>query len=411
MNGYQRRSPLQTFQFRYMYSNNRFRRPYRGHGILPRQFRPGRGGSYIDPQRFINKLVDIQQAQQYKPTHSFADFHISDILAKNIARKGYASPTPIQDQAIPHLMEGRDVIGIANTGTGKTAAFLIPLIEKILKDRYQKVLVVAPTRELALQIQDEFKAFSQGMNIHSVLVIGGSNMFRQKSHLRSSFNIVIATVGRLADHIEKRTIDLSQFQSIVLDEVDRMVDIGFIKDIRYIISLLPTKRQSLFFSATVGTREQGILRAFVKDPVQISVVTRPTAETVEQDIVRVSDRSRKVDVLHDLLIKEGFDKVLIFGRTKWGVERLTNNLIERGFKAGSIHGGKTQGNRQRTLELFKRNELKILLATDVASRGIDIEDISHVINFDQPETYDDYIHRIGRTGRANKRGMALTFVE
>jgi superfamily II DNA/RNA helicase len=280
----------------------------------------------------------------------------------------------------------------------------------MLKNRNERALIVAPTRELALQIQDEFVAFSHAMDLKSVLVIGGSNMDRQKMKLKRPYNVVIATVGRLADHIERRTLDLSGFQSIVLDEVDRMVDIGFLKDIQYIISLLPAKRQSLFFSATVGEREQRILTSFVQDPVRISVVTRQTAETVEQDIVRVGDPTKKVDVLHDLLIKDGFDKVLIFGSTKWGVEKLTHKLVERGFRAGAIHGGKTQGHRERILDAFKRNEIKILLATDVASRGIDVEGITHVINFDRPETYEDYIHRIGRTGRANKRGMALTFV-
>ncbi|MBI4130755.1 DEAD/DEAH box helicase [Candidatus Roizmanbacteria bacterium] len=387
-----------------MYNNFQRKRPFQGGG---RRYTPAR----IDPRHFVNKPVETSQGTSYVPAHSFADFHLSNTLTGNITHKGYTTPTPIQDQAIPHLLAGRDVIGIANTGTGKTAAFLLPLIDKIQKDPSQKVLIVAPTRELALQIQDEFRAFAYGMNLYSVLIIGGSNMYRQKEKLRRPYNIVIATVGRLADHIEQRTIDLSRFQTIVLDEVDRMIDIGFIRDVKYIVSLLPKKRQSLFFSATVGEREQQILHTFVSNPIRISVVTRPTAETIEQDIVKVPDPSKKIDTLHDLLIKDGFDKVLIFGRTKWGVEKLTNRLIERGFKAGTIHGGKTQGHRMRTLEMFKQNEIKILLATDVASRGIDIEDVTHVINFDQPESYEDYIHRIGRTGRANKRGMALTFVE
>ncbi len=394
-----------------MYSNTRRRRPTSNRGFF--KTRGARGGhipGFINPQKFINKPVEGEVQDTYVPKHTFADFGLNQALVKNITHKGYTNPTPIQDQSIPHLMTGRDVIGIANTGTGKTAAFLLPLIDKMLKDKNQKALVVAPTRELALQIQEEFKEFSHNLGLFSILIIGGSNMDRQRKNLKRPFNIVVATVGRLADHIERRTIDISQFQSIVLDEVDRMVDIGFLKDIQYIVSLLPKQRQSLFFSATVGDREQRILQAFVKDPVKISVVTRQTAETVEQDIVKVIDPAKKVDMLHDLLLKDGFDKVLIFGSTKWGVEKLTNNLVQRGFKAAAIHGGKTQGHRQRALDDFKQNRIKILLATDVASRGIDVDDITHVINFDQPNSYEDYVHRVGRTGRANKRGMALTFV-
>ena len=394
-----------------MYSNTRRARPSSNRGFFKTRASRGQNfSSHINPERFINKPTGTEEQIAYIPKHQFSDFGLSEVLVKSIAYKGYTQPTPIQDQTIPYLLEGRDVIGMANTGTGKTAAFLIPLIEKMLKDRNHKALVVAPTRELALQIQDEFKAFSHNMGLYSILVIGGSNMDRQRKMLKRPFNIVISTVGRLADHIERRTINISQFQSIVLDEVDRMVDIGFLKDIQYIVSLLPKVRQSLFFSATIGEREQRVLNEFVTDPVRISVVTRPTAETISQDIVRVGDPTKKLEALHNLLIKDGFDKVLIFGNTKWGVEKLAFKLIERGFKAGAIHGGKTQGHRERMLDMFKRNELKILLATDVASRGIDVEDITHVINFDQPPTYEDYVHRIGRTGRANKKGMALTFV-
>jgi superfamily II DNA/RNA helicase len=390
-----------------MYSNTRRRRPASNRGFFRTKASRGQSFSgHINPERYINKPTETEGQAVYVPKHQFNEFGLSEQLVKSIAYKGYTTPTPIQDQTIPYLLEGRDVIGMANTGTGKTAAFLIPLIE----NRNEKALVVAPTRELALQIQDEFKAFAHNMDLKSVLIIGGSNMDRQRKQLKRPYNIVISTVGRLADHIERRTINISQFQSIVLDEVDRMVDIGFLKDIQYIISLLPKVRQSLFFSATIGEREQRILNSFVTDPIRISVVTRQTAETIEQNIVKVGDPARKVEALHDLLVKEGFDKVLIFGNTKWGVEKLTFKLIERGFKAGAIHGGKTQGHRERMLDMFKRNELKILLATDVASRGIDVEDITHVINYDQPPTYEDYVHRIGRTGRANKRGMALTFV-
>lgn len=353
---------------------------------------------------------DIFEAP-YNPTHQFSDFAISDTLKNNIASKGYTTPTPIQDQAIPPILLGRDLIGIANTGTGKTAAFLIPLVEKVCRDRHQKVLIVTPTRELALQISEELRAFSRGLGIRWALVIGGSSVWRQKQDIREGANFVIGTPGRIKDLIGERILSMSQFRTVVLDEADRMVDIGFISDINYFISLLPKERLSLFFSATVSGSVSGILSAFVRDPITVSVKKHDTVIGIEQTMVRVAPGTQKIDHLHDLLNQKGFDKVLIFGRTKWGVEKLTNELVTRGFKAGAIHGNKRQGQRQRTLDQFKRSEIRILLATDVASRGLDIEDVSHVINYDMPSSYDDYIHRIGRTGRANKQGVALTFVE
>jgi superfamily II DNA/RNA helicase len=219
----------------------------------------------------------------------------------------------------------------------------------------------------------------------------------------------VATPGRVQDLIGSRAINLSSFSSVVLDEADRMVDIGFIKDIKYIVSLLPKTRQSLFFSATIDNEVQQILQSFVQDPVTVSVKTRDTSQNITQKVILV-EKTKKVEVLHDLLIKEDFVKVLVFGRTKHGVQRLSDELAARGFKAGAIHGDKRQSQRNRTLELFKKDEINILIATDVASRGLDIPNVSHVINFDLPESRDAYIHRIGRTGRADKKGIALTFV-
>lgn len=345
------------------------------------------------------------------PKHTFADFAVSDTLKSNIAAKGYTIPTPIQDQAIGIILSGRDLIGIANTGTGKTAAFLIPLVEKVFRDKAQRVLIVAPTRELAIQISEELRDFARGLGIRWALIIGGASMWRQKQDIRNSAHFVIGTPGRLKDLIQEHVLTLSQFRTVVLDEADRMVDIGFINDINYFISLLPSARLSLFFSATISGKVSEILTTFVRDPVTVSVKKQDTAQGIEQTMVHVSPGKQKIDHLHDLLIQDGFDKVLIFGRTKWGVERLAGELVSRGFKAGAIHGNKRQGQRQRTLEQFKRSEIQILLATDVASRGLDIEDVSHVINYDMPSSYDDYVHRIGRTGRANKPGKALTFVE
>ena len=235
-------------------------------------------------------------------------------------------------------------------------------------------------------------------------------MRRQVDALRRGCSFVIGTPGRLKDLINQRYLNLSYFGSVVLDEADLMVDMGFIHDIRYIISLLPNVRQSLFFSATIDENVRGILQNFVKDPITVSVKTRDTAENVAQSVVKVIDREKKVDQLHQLLIQKEFEKVLVFGRTKHGVQKLSDNLVNRGFRADSIHGNKNQNQRIRTLEKFKRSEIQILIATDVASRGLDIPNVSHVINYDLPESHDTYVHRIGRTGRADKKGVALTFI-
>ena len=346
----------------------------------------------------------------YTPKLKFEDFSVSPQIKRNIANKNYISPTPIQDQAIPAILAGKDVIGIANTGTGKTAAFLVPLIDKVFRDKSEKVLIITPTRELAVQINEQLHEFANGLGIYSALCIGGTSMSRQRSELLRNPHFVIGTPGRIRDLLGQGCLNLSRFGNVVLDEADRMVDIGFIGDIKYFISLLPAPRQSLFFSATISGKVRGIIASFVTNPVTISVKESATVENIKQEIVRVSESEQKVDKLQDLLTQEGFHKVLIFGRTKRGVQRLTNELTDRGFKAGVIHSNKSQSQRQKTLDSFRNNQIRILLATDVASRGLDIEDVSHVINYDMPASYDDYIHRIGRTGRANKRGTALTFV-
>lgn len=341
----------------------------------------------------------------------FGDFPISEKLLANIAYKKYISPTPIQQDVIPAILSGKDVIGIANTGTGKTAAFLIPLVEKVFRHNTERVLIIAPTRELAVQIHDELKSFSRGLGMQSVLCIGGKSINMQKNELKLLPNFVIGTPGRLKDLIGEQALKFSTFNNVVLDETDRMVDIGFITDIKYFISLLPEKRQSLFFSATVPPKVQDILHSFVKNAITVTVKEQEAANNIHQAIIKVEPGYKKIDKLHDLLSQEEFKKVIIFGRTKWGIQKLTNELIRRGFKAGAIHGNKNQNQRQRVLNQFKNNEIQILLATDVASRGLDIPEVSHVINYDMPATMDDYTHRIGRTGRANKKGVALTFVD
>jgi len=364
-----------------------------------------------NPQMFVNKAKEVQTQVVEQIHQSFNDFDLPQILKDNIAKKGYTVPTPIQDQAIKPIIEGHDLIGIANTGTGKTAAFLLPIINKIFKDRTRKALIIAPTRELATQIHDEFRSFTRDIKIFSCLIIGGANMGRQVYEMRRNPQVVVATPGRLKDLIQQKAVFLEDYDVVVLDEVDLMVDIGFIEDVKYFISKMPQERQSLFFSATITTKIAQVLDQFVKDPVSVSVKTQETAENIEQDIVKVRSQADKIEQLHDLLIKEEFKKVLIFGRTKHGVDKLHRDLEVRGFKLGAIHGNKSQGQRQRVLDSFKRNEIQILLATDVAARGLDIPLVTHVINYELPESFADYTHRIGRTGRANNRGTALTFID
>lgn len=376
------------------------------------QRRGKKGGSYIDPKKFINKAVAVAEEVPYEPKHAFADFALSDPIKRNIQQAGYTMPTAIQDGAIPAIIEGKDVIGLANTGTGKTAAFVIPMLERI-KDTQNRpaVLIMAPTRELAHQIDDEFRKFSRGMRLYSSLIVGGMNIARQISDLKRGPHVVIGTPGRLKDLVNRRVLKLENVEVVVLDEADQMLDMGFINDIRFLIGQLPEKRQSLCFSATITPEIQRLLDGLLHDPTMVSVRTAETSEHVEQDVVRADNKEHKIEVLQDLLGKPGFEKVLIFGETKWGVQRLAETLTKNGFPAEAIHGNKTQPQRKRALQNFKDDRVKVMVATDVAARGLDIPNVSHVINFDQPNSYQDYVHRIGRTGRGGKRGSALTFIE
>lgn len=383
----------------------------RGAPNAKRFSRPAPRAGVIDVSRYINKAVITEEVERFTPEHKFADFALDEKLKQNILKKGYTDPTPIQDRSIPHILRGEDVVGIANTGTGKTAAFLIPLIHKALLDRRARTLVMVPTRELAQQIAQELKEFSPGLQLYAAVCVGGASIGPQIADLRRNPQFVIGTPGRLKDLLERKALALSNFSTAVLDEADRMLDMGFIADMRRILSLLPNPRHTLFFSATLSPEIEKLIGEFLRAPARISVKTRDTSATIDQDVVRVAPGANKLDVLHDLLVKPEFNKVLIFGRTKHGVERLSKTLVQRGFRSESIHGNKTQGRRQKALELFKRDHVQVLVATDVAARGLDINGVSHVINYDLPASHEDYIHRIGRTGRAGKRGIALTFID
>lgn len=369
-----------------------------------------RMGQYIDPSRYV-KVASPVEISDYDAVNKFADFAVEPLLKYNLISKGYVDPTPIQDQTIPQALTGRDVIGIASTGTGKTAAFAVPILNKIIKNRTaNKALIVAPTRELAQQTEDEFRSIGKGSGLTAALLIGGTPMGPQLRDLSTHPSIVIGTPGRIKDHIERGTLKLANFNIVVLDEVDRMLDMGFINDVRDILSQLSPSRQSMFFSATLDEKIKSLISTFSNDPILISLKGSETSENVHQDVVRFSGETDKLEKLHNILIRGDVEKSIIFSETQRSTEKLSKNLIERGFKADAIHGGKSQGQRQRALNRFKKNEINILVATDVAARGIDVVDISHVINFEQPQSYDDYIHRIGRTGRAGRVGYALTFI-
>jgi ATP-dependent RNA helicase RhlE len=380
----------------------------RNNGRRP-QRNAGRRGDYIDPSRFV-AVAKPTQAEDYQAKHTFNDFQIDERIKANLKVKGFVTPSPIQDQTIPLGLDGRDVIGIANTGTGKTAAFAIPIINGLMTRQQTKALIVAPTRELAQQIEEECRSIGKGGGFTGAILIGGTGMGTQLRDLRNKPRLVIGTPGRIKDHMERGTLQLDTFDTVVLDEVDRMLDMGFLPDVSHILKALAPKRQSFFFSATMEPRVQGLIRTFSTEPETVSVKSADGSDHVNQDVVRYNGTHEKMDKLHDILLKDEVAKVIVFDETQRSVEKLSNELVARGFAADAIHGGKSQGQRQRALDSFKKSRTTILVATDVAARGIDVSDITHVINYSQPMTYQDYTHRIGRAGRAGRVGHALTFV-
>ena len=370
-------------------------------------------GERIDFSRFIKKNIFVEE-KPYTSKHSFSDFPFNPQLQKNIERAGFTNPRPIQDQAMSAVLEGKDVFGMANTGTGKTAAFLLPLIEKIFRTKGQNkketILIMAPTRELALQIENDFKNLAFGFGMFSVACVGGLPIMKQIREIKMGVSFMIGTPGRLRDLIDKKVLDLATCRSVVLDEADRMLDMGFRDDMVYIIGKTAKDRQTLFFSATLSPEIKKLTEQYLKNPIFISVISGETLKNIDQDVVRTRSKEEKLEKLNEVLKKEGSDKVLIFREMKHSVDSLAKELAVLGFKVGGIHGDKRSRERIRILDSFKKDHINILIATDVAARGLDIPDVTHVINYDVPQTYDTYIHRIGRTGRSGKKGTALTFV-
>jgi superfamily II DNA/RNA helicase len=381
-----------------------------------RYSRSNNGGSrkpkkaYIHPSKFIRSANPVEQ-ETYVPLHTFADFTINELIRSNIMAMGYSVPSPIQDQTIPVGLSGKDIVGIADTGTGKTAAFAVPVLNRLMNEPRSKALIMAPTRELAQQIDEQCRKIAKGSGLDGALLIGGVAMGPQLKQLKFNPRIIIGTPGRIKDHLERRSLILSDCNVIVLDEVDRMLDMGFVNDIRFLLSQTNPEKQSFYYSATLDDRVRNIIDTFSRDPVHISVKSGDTSANVEQNIVQFASVNEKIDKLHDVLVQPAAVKTIVFDDTHRSVEKLSKELVARGFSAGSIHGGKSQSQRQRVLKSFINNDINVLVATDVAARGLDVSDITHVINFSSPASYEDYVHRIGRTGRAGKPGHALTFVE
>jgi len=369
----------------------------------------GRKMPTFDPSKFINtNPVDIVE-EAYKPKHSFDTFGLDKKLVQAVTALGIETPSPIQDKIIPEILAGHDVIGLAETGTGKTAAFLLPLIEKTLKEHSRQTLILAPTRELAIQIEDELKKLSRNSRLFSVICVGGMNIRPQIRALHRKNHFVIGTPGRVLDLIKRKNFNTTGITTVVLDEADRMLDMGFINDMRKILETTPKNRETLLFSATMSKDTEKLVNDFLRNPVTISVKKKDVTNSIAQDVTRFK-HGTKFQTLLDLLTGEEFKRVLIFGAMKHSVEKLAQELGGSGVKAESIHGNKGHGQRQQALRKFKEGSARVLVATDVAARGIHVDDVTHVINYDLPNTFEDYVHRIGRTGRGTKRGKALTFV-
>ncbi len=345
----------------------------------------------------------------------FTTFGLSDPLVRGILATGYTAPTEIQSQALPAAISGRDIIGCAQTGTGKTAVFVLPILDRLsheqqAKHRVPKALILTPTRELALQIEESIKDYGRFVNLQTLAVYGGVSIKGQLSALRRGVNIVVATPGRLMDHMGRGTIDLKHIEVLVLDEADRMLDMGFINDVQRIVSALPVKRQTMLFSATISSEVRALAAGMQKSPEMIQIGRpRNPIETITQHIYPVR-KEQKMDLLVHMLSTSQMYSVLVFSRTKHGADRINRRLKAAGVVSVSIHSGRTQGQRLLAMDGFRRGKYQVMVATDIAARGIDIEGISHVINFDVPVFAEDYVHRIGRTGRATATGDAITFV-
>jgi len=368
--------------------------------------------SIKDPNMLIKKSI-FEEEIVYKPSRSFNQMPIHQKIKTNLAIKGFDKPTHIQDSTLEHLLSGRNLIGVANTGTGKTAAFLVPIIEQLLNSSKPFTsLVVVPTRELALQIKEEFRSLTKGLGLYAVCLIGGTYIGQDLARLKMKNDIIIGTPGRLLDLTQRGALRLQNISVLVLDEFDRMLDMGFVDDIKKMVELMSSRKQTMLFSATIDKMQGSLINQMVHNPVEVKVSSgASTSDQVEQDIIKVPRGSDKFEMLRNLMDDVQFEKVLIFAETKRLVDRVNRKLNQSGIRSDHIHGDKTQNYRNRALDRFKKGNVQVLVATDVAARGIDVSNITHVINYQLPLSFNSYLHRIGRTGRAGNRGKALTFVD
>ncbi|HBH06346.1 MAG TPA: ATP-dependent helicase [Flavobacteriales bacterium] len=367
----------------------------------------------INPKMFVNRASGTSKSGSPVVHRKFSELRLDRKLLNNIAKKDYEFMTEIQDRSFDGLLQGRDLLGIARTGTGKTASFAIPMLQKIAEQPSKnQTLILAPTRELAVQVQEEIHSLSYGMRIFSISLIGGSSVDRDVHKLKRHHHIFVGTPGRINDLIKRRALNLSKTSMLVLDEFDRMLDMGFRDEVMGIISQMKARQQTMLFSATEDDKLKKYIQELLHQPEMIRVSSGSTpSESVDQDVVRISKNENKFEVFTELLRSNAAEKILVFDETKRGVSRLANKMKKSGFRVDEIHGDKSQAYRSKALEKFKKGKINVLVATDVAARGIDVDDISHVINYQAPRTMDSYIHRVGRTGRAGKTGKAFTLVD
>jgi len=368
--------------------------------------------STLDPELFVKKAVHTKETT-YISSRKIADLPVDGRLIANLTKKGYTLPTEIQDKTLEAILGGRDLLGIAQTGTGKTGAFLIPLVNRLLGSGPAfQILVVVPTRELAVQVETEFKSITKDLGLYSACFIGGTSVHKDIQTLRRPCHVVIGTPGRLLDLASQKVLDFRHFKGLVLDEFDRLLDMGFLKDIQHIIRAMVNRRQTVLFSATEEKSQRKVIEEILSEPVQVRVSTgNVTADRIDQDIIRVKEGENKFQLLLSMMDDVSFQKVLIFAETKHWVKKVCRKLQQAGIIADEIHSNKSQNYRLKALNDFRSGKTRVLIATDVAARGLDITEVSHVINFQQPRNFDSYIHRIGRTGRAGKAGKAFTFID
>ncbi len=378
------------------------------------QFNRGRGQqpvSTLDPRLFVKKAVPLTEAR-YESNRSINDLPVDARIKTNLLAKGYLKPTEIQDKTIEAILNKSNLLGIAQTGTGKTGAFLIPVVHNLIGSKAAfQVLVVVPTRELAVQVEEEFRTIVKGLSMRSSCFIGGTSVGKDIATLRQPVHVVIGTPGRLTDLARQGALRLNNFSTLILDEFDRLLDMGFSRDIQFIVKAMNNRKQTILFSATEEKNQQKIISDLLYQPVEVRVAKgKTTGDHIEQEVVRVEPGETKMEVLLRMVKDRSFHKVIVFAETKRGVSTVRKTLHQSGVRVDEIHGNKSQNYRLKALNDFKSGKIQVLIATDVAARGLDISEVTHVINYQQPRDFDSYIHRIGRTGRAGKGGKAFTFI-